>query len=299
MPPRNRAYTRASGSSPLYRFWGRTPPGPEAGRHAVVRAEVASTESTEATLYLYGPIDSWGGYWGVSAAEVAEALSNLPSGTTDLTIRINSPGGEVFEAVAIMNLLRDHSARITARVDGLAASAASFLAVSADETIMGGNTELMIHDAWGLAIGNAADMRQYAELLDRTSNDIAAVYAAKAGNDAAFWRDYMLKESWFDAQEAVDLGLADSVNTGKDDAPVEEDTAAAASMRYDTETLFQYTGRTAAPTPAPVPAATSTDQTPQSVTIDPADDEYERTRRMKHHARTLQLHTGAAGRGPQ
>lgn len=285
---------------PLYRFWGRTPPNEQAGRHAVVRAEVSSTESTEATLYLYGPIDSWGGIWGISAAEVAQALTALPSGTTDITVRINSPGGEVFEAVAIMNLLRDHSARITARVDGLAASAASFLAVSADETIMGGNTELMIHDAWGLAIGNAADMRQYADLLDRTSNDIADVYATKAGSDRDTWRDYMLTESWFSAEEAVELGLADSVNTGTDTE--DEDTEPAARMQFDTATLFQHTGRAAAPAPAPVPTATdtaSTTETPQSVTIDPAAVEAERARRMKHHQRTLSLHAAVPARGPQ
>ena len=238
----------------LYRFWGRTPPGPEAGRHATVRAEVSATESSEATLYLYGPIDSWGGEWGVSATEVAAALATLPSGTTDLTMRINSPGGEVFEAVAIMNLLRDHSARITARVDGLAASAASFLAVSADETIMGGNTELMIHNAWGLSVGNADDMRAYADLLDRVSDDAAAVYAAKAGGTVASWREYMARDSWFSAEEAVSLGLADSVNGAADD--LDEDTAPAARMKFDTAALFDHAGRSTAPAPAPLPTAT-------------------------------------------
>jgi ATP-dependent protease ClpP protease subunit len=282
---------------PLYRFWGRTPPNPNTDRHAVVRAEVSSTESTEATLYLYGPIDSWGGIWGISAAEVAQALTALPSGTTDLTVRINSPGGEVFEAVAIMNLLRDHSARITARVDGLAASAASFLAVSADETIMGGNTELMIHDAWGLAIGNAADMRQYADLLDRTSNDIASVYKAKAGGSVGDWRDYMLAESWFTAEEAVELGLADSVNTGSDDTE-DGDGEPAARMAFDTATLFQHTGRTDAPPPAPLPAA-STTETPQSVTIS-TELQADLDRRMKSRRRAQELHAAApAQRGPQ
>src|SRR5690349_8167806 len=188
-----------------------------------------------------------------------------------------------------MNLLRDHSARITARVDGLAASAASFLAVSADETIMGGNTELMIHDAWGLAIGNAADMRQYAEMLDQTSNNIASVYAAKAGGGVDAWRNYMLAESWFGAQEAVDLGLADSVSTG--DQPAEDDTAAAASMKFDTATLFDHSGRQDAPPPAPVP--TSSTETAQSVTIDAdqlaafAAADADRTRRHRHHQRAL------------
>lgn len=276
-----------SNKGPQYRFWGRTPPGAEAGKHALVKAEVGSSETTEATLYLYGPIDSWGGFWGVSAAEVATALSSLPAGTTDITLRINSPGGEVFEAVAIMNLLRDHSARITARVDGLAASAASFLATSADELIMGGNTELMIHDAWGLAIGNAADMRSYADLLDSTSDNIASVYADKAGEDTAFWRDYMLKESWFSAEEAVELGLADSVNTGQ---PAEDPEAEpAARMQFDTETLFTYAGRDKAPAPAPLPTATSTALPPPAATISTAVAADDMDLRHRHNARKYGL----------
>jgi ATP-dependent protease ClpP protease subunit len=238
----------------LYRFWGRTPP-PQDRDVAVIRSDATTTTEGKATLYLYGPIDSWGGYWGVSAAEVAEALAALPNDVTSLDLRINSPGGEVFEAVAIMNLLRDHQARITARVDGVAASAASFLAASADELIMGGNTELMIHDAWGLAIGNAAEMRAYADLLDRVSNDSASVYAAKAGGTSDDWRQYMLAETWFSAEEAVTVGLADSVNTGSDDAGSDSETA----ERFDTAALFQYAGRTEAPTPAPVPKATGAD----------------------------------------
>lgn len=265
----------------LYRFWGSTPPGPQAGRHALVRADVSSTETSEATLYLYGPIDSWGGMWGVSAAEVADALTTLPAGTTDLNVRINSPGGEVFEAVAIMNLLRGHSARIIARVDGLAASAASFLAVSADETIMGRNTELMIHDAWGIAIGNAADMHQYGDLLDRLSNDIAEVYDAKAGGGVDGWRNYMLAESWFNAEEAVSLGLADSVAGETDTTETESDTAAAASMQYDTAALFTYAGRAAAPEPAPLPAASAQDPL-QAATIALAADA---DRRRRHQMR--------------
>lgn len=254
---RNARQLQLGAGNPLYRFWGRTPPAE--GRQAVFRAEQPATSDTsEATLYLYGPIDSWGGPWGISAAEVAGALNALPAGTTDITMRINSPGGEVFEAVAIMNLLRDHQARITARVDGLAASAASVLAVSADELIMGGNTELMIHDAWGLAIGNAEDMRAYGDLLDRTSDNIAGVYDDKAGGGVAQWRDYMKAESWFTAEEAVDLGLADSVNTG-----AESSGEPAARMKFDLKALFEHDGRADAPAPAPLPTAT-TEQTETS-----------------------------------
>ena len=246
-------------ASNLYRFWGRTPPS-DTRRTAPVRAEAATTTSGEATLYLYGPIDSWGGMWGVSATEVATALTTLPNDITDLTVRINSPGGEVFEAVAIMNLLRDHSARITARVDGLAASAASFLACSADETIMGGNTRLMIHDAWGIAIGNAEEMRAYADLLDNVSDDAADVYAAKAGATREDMRGYMHAESWFSAEEAVALGLADSINTGEEDTAPADSAKAAATMAFDLEALFEYNGRENAPAPAPLPVAPAPEQ---------------------------------------
>jgi ATP-dependent protease ClpP protease subunit len=270
----------------LYRFWGRTPPE-QTDTPNLIRAETpTTTDSGEATLYLYGPIDSWGGFWGISAAEVAAALSALPTNTADLTLRINSPGGEVFEAVAIMNLLRDHPAKITARVDGIAASAGSFLAVSADELIMGGSTELMIHDAWGLAIGNAEDMRSYADLLDRTSDDIAAVYEAKAGGGKSAWRDYMKDETWFSAEEAVAAGLADSVNTGTDE-DTEGDQPA---NRFDTEALFNHAGRLTAPAPKPVPAAAGTPPAPAA-----RDDgtaaalEAELNLRHRHNARKLTL----------
>lgn len=273
-------------NQPLYRFWGRTPPAE--GHRTVFRAETPATQGeTAATLYLYGPIDSWGGYWGISAAEVAEALASLPTGTTDITMRINSPGGEVFEAVAIMNLLRDHQARITARVDGIAASAASFLAASADELIMGGNTELMIHDAWGLAIGNAEAMHAYADMLNRVSDDIAGVYDAKAGGGTASWRDYMKAESWFTADEAVSLGLADSVNTGAAETDAAEP---AARMQYDTETLFQYAGRGKAPAPAPVPTATTTQPpTPEAPETSGVLIDY--ARRHRFNARKVGLRT--------
>jgi ClpP class serine protease len=91
-----------------------------------------------ATLRIYDVIDSWGGDWGISANEVAQALDQIGD-VEEIRVRLNSPGGEVFEGIAIMNLLRSHPARVTAVVDGLAASAASFLATSADDTTMGPN----------------------------------------------------------------------------------------------------------------------------------------------------------------
>jgi len=202
-----------------------------------------AVEGTVATLRLYDPIDDWGGYWGVSAKEFAESLAKLPTDTTEIHLHLNSPGGLVSEAVAILNQLRQHPARVVAIIDGLAASAASFLAAGADETVMGRNTELMIHDAWGFAFGNAADLEKYSDYLNRVSNNIASIYSAKAGGSTADWRDLMRAESWFSAQEAVDAGLADRVE-GLD--VVDEDLAAAASFDLS---QFTYPGRNAAPSP--------------------------------------------------
>lgn len=213
---------------------------------AGIRASVLIPEIADgvATMRLYDPIDDWGGDWGVSAKEFASALGALPEDVHTIQLHINSPGGLVFEAVTILNQLRQHSARVVAIVDGLAASAASYIAVGADEVIMAPNTQLMIHDAWGLAIGNAADMRGTADLLDRLSNNIAAIYASKAGGTTEDWRTAMLAESWYSAQEAVDAGLADSV-LGAEPAA---DAPADALASVDTST-WKYQNRDEAPAP--------------------------------------------------
>ena len=192
------------------------------------------------TLRLYDPIDSWGGDWGVSAKEFAAALGALPE-TNEIRLHINSPGGEVFEAVAILNQLRAHPARVVAVIDGIAASAASFIAAGADELVMGRNTQIMIHDAWGLCVGNAAAMRSTGDLLDRLSDNVASIYAAKAGGTVEDWRAAMLAETWYSADEAVATGLADSID-GTEDGP---DAPAAA---FDLS-QFRFAGRAAAPGP--------------------------------------------------
>jgi len=191
-----------------FRFRGPVPPA----QHApIFDAMTGTLGRDEATLWIYDPIDSWGGEWGVSAKEFARALTEIGNVST-IHLRINSPGGEVWDGIAILNSLREHPARVVAHVDGLAASAASLIACGADEVIMGKNSRLMIHDAWGIAVGPAETMRQTADLLDKTSDDVATVYAAKAGDgDASTWRDAMRAESWYTAEEAVAAGLADSV----------------------------------------------------------------------------------------
>ena len=175
---------------------------------------------TTATIRLYDPIDSWGGWWGMSAAEVADAVDKLPADVTEIRLLINSPGGDVFDGVAITNILGAHPARIVAVVQGIAASAASFIATSADELVMNPGSMLMIHDASGGVWGWADDMRQMSTLLDQISDNIAGMYATKAGGTTAEWRERMLAETWYTAEEAVTAGLANSVGAASaDDAP--------------------------------------------------------------------------------
>lgn len=223
--------------STLYRFRGSVPPQSDKPR-----AELTPEQPVDgvATIHLYDPIDSWGGDWGVSAKEFSTVLAALPDDVTEIRLHINSPGGEVFEGIAILNALRNHPANVVAVVDGLAASAASFIACGADECVMGRNTQLMIHDAWGICIGAAADMRDLAVRLDQISDNIASVYAAKAGNDIAGWRASMLAETWYSADEAVSAGLADRVDGDKKDD---------AKNAFDLS-MFTYAGRAEAPDPA-------------------------------------------------
>lgn len=234
-----------------YRFRNRLP---QPGEGKLPRAELNPQVSNGvAVIRLYDVIDSWGGFWGVSASEFADTLDGLDSDVNEIRLHINSPGGEVFEAVAILNQLRNHSAKVVAIVDGLAASAASFIAAGADELIMGENSQLMIHDAWGICVGNAADMRDLGERLDHLSDNIAAIYAAKTSTEVPGWRAAMLAETWYSADEAVDSGLADRAGAVDDEdeaatVPIEKDDDETA---FDAVTSgFKFSGRSEAPDPS-------------------------------------------------
>jgi len=225
-------------------------------------APKADVDENVATIRLYDPVDSWGEMFGVSAKEFANALDELPDEVDEIRLHINSPGGDVFDGIAILNALRTHKARVVAVVDGIAASAASFIACGADELIMARNSELMIHDAWGLCVGNAADMLSTAEMLERLSGNIASIYAEKSGVDAALWRMAMAKESWYSADEAVEAGLADRVDKKKP----------AAKNAFDLS-MYNFDGRAAAPPPITEPEV-------DPVTPVKASDD--RERRLRH-----------------
>lgn len=167
------------------------------------------TDAASAVLHLYDEI----GAWGVSADAFMTDLAEL--GSRDLVLRINSPGGEVFDGVAIFNALQRHGGRITGHVDGLAASAASFIAMAADELVMEPGTQMMIHDAQGMCWGDEAGALELAKMLGRTSNTIAMIYAERAGGTADEWRERMRATTWYEGAEAVDAGLADRVGESR------------------------------------------------------------------------------------
>lgn len=165
------------------------------------------------TLWVYDVIASdddeaewWGG---ISPRQFISALNGMSG---PVTLRINSPGGSVFGAQAMVAAMRDYDGPITARVDALAASAASVIAAEAAEIEMAQGAMLMIHRAWSLALGNADDMRATADLLEKIDGQIAATYARKGGDDKD-WSAMMAAETWFDADEAAAVGLADRVLT--------------------------------------------------------------------------------------
>jgi ATP-dependent protease ClpP protease subunit len=184
------------------------------------------------------------GYWGVTAADFQRELAAVTA--TEITVNLNSPGGEIFEGIAIHNALRSHPAAVTVRVAGLAASIASVIALAGDRVIMQPHSQMMIHDGSGLAIGNAQDMRDMADLLDRQSNNIAAVYAERAGGTVEEWRERMLAETWYSADEAVEAGLADEVDQRARQAEPEPNVQPAASWDLS---VFRHAGREQAPAP--------------------------------------------------
>jgi ATP-dependent Clp protease protease subunit len=185
-------------------------------RFEVTRAAAAG--ANEAEVFLYDAIvdDQETADWigGVAPEAFVKELRALNVGTIHL--RINSPGGSVFAARTIEQALREHKARVVVHIDGLAASAATFIAMAGDEVVMGKGAMFMIHKAWTLAYGNADDLLHTAGLLEKIDSTLADTYAARTGKDAEQIGAWMAAETWFTAQEAVDAGFADRV---AEDAP--------------------------------------------------------------------------------
>lgn len=205
----------------------------------------SAADGKEATVYLYDAIVAteeeaeW--YGGVSAQSFVKQLAGLEADTIHL--RINSPGGSVFAGRAMETALRQHSAKVIVYVDGLAASAASFVAMAGDEIEMAQGAFFMIHKAWSMAWGNSDELRKEADLLDKVDGSLAKTYHDRTGLPEDELAEMMAAETWLDADEAVAKGFADRVAEGN-----------AAQNRWD---LSAYQNAPAAPAAdnPPAPAA--------------------------------------------
>lgn len=178
------------------------------------------TAEAPAELMIYGRIGG-GGFFseGIGAADVAAMLRE--AGPGPINVRLNSPGGDVFDGVAIHSLLARHPGTVTVYVDGLAASAASFIMLAADRIVSARNAFIMIHDAMTGTYGNGDTHRQAAELLDKVSGNIADMYTERAGEDVDHWRAAMTVNgedgTWYTGQEALDAGLVDELTEVTDE----------------------------------------------------------------------------------
>lgn len=163
-------------------------------------------EDQTADIYIYDEI----GGWGISARRFTEDLISLGN-LSHINLHIHSPGGEVFDGIAIYNQLKNYSATITVYIDGLAASMASVIAMVGDTVIMPKNAMMMIHKPWGVSWGDANDMREYADLLDKLENVLIPAYVAKTGKTTEEITAMLEQETWLDGDECVEHGFADKV----------------------------------------------------------------------------------------
>lgn len=198
-----------------------------------------------AEILMYGPVgfNPFEPEDAITAKSVIQQLEQ--AGGEDVTVRMSSPGGDVYEGVAIMAALRSHPGKVTVIVESLAASAASFIAVGgADEVLMMPEAEMMIHRAMTYLEGNADEVARKLTDLERQDQKLATIYAGKAGGDVEQWLEAMSAETWYTAEEAVSAGLADSVVEVSKQVSVKEP-AVSASVRG----RFRFANRAAAPPP--------------------------------------------------
>jgi len=191
--------------------------------HPLAAVPDADGDTTISLVDVIGE-DGWTG-GGVTANRISAALRSI--GNKDITVRINSPGGDMFEGIAIYNLLRAHPAKVTVEVLGWAASAASIIAMAGDTIRMGLGSFMMVHNAWGVVIGNRHDMREAAELFDQFDAALADIYEVRTGMKRADIEQLMDAETFMAAAQAVEYGFADVV----DDAEIYPETNVSAPIR--------------------------------------------------------------------
>lgn len=230
--------------------------GPATGR-SWYRFSTASTDDDEeeyTDLYIHDEI----GGWGVYSTDLIRDLMMVDSDR--IRVRINSPGGDVFEGLAIHNALMTHPATINTYVDGLAASAASFIFQAGEERVVSKYGSVMIHNPNVAVWGESKDLRKMADLLDKLRDQVASIYSDRSGDDLQGFIDLMDAETWFNSAEAVEFKLADRVDdtNTKYEAP---------SDSWDLS-VYMHAGRSQAP--APARRRSQTDPVPTNCVVIPA-----------------------------
>jgi len=199
------------------------PGAPEGRPRSAVRSEIsaralarwdagvrAADDDADRTISIYDVIgyDYWTGD-GVTAKRIAGALRSLGPGP--VTVNINSPGGDLFEGLAIYNLLREHDGEVTIKIIGLAASAASIIAMAGDTIQIARAGFVMVHNTWVLAVGNRIDLREISDWLEPFDAAMADIYVARTGQDVAAVQKLMDAESWIGGSAAIEQGFADEL----------------------------------------------------------------------------------------
>lgn len=170
---------------------------------------IENKTQTTAEIIIYADIgDSW---WGdsVTAKSFSDELKELPDTVNQIDVRINSPGGDVFQGVSIYNRLKQHKANITVYIDGLAASIASIIALAGDEIVMGEGSLFMIHRPLTMAFGNASDLEETINRLDDVEEQLVNIYRRKTGLDRSEIKTMLAAETWLDADQALEYGFVD------------------------------------------------------------------------------------------
>ncbi|MGE7091676.1 head maturation protease, ClpP-related [Lysinibacillus sp. NPDC048646] len=172
-------------------------------------------DNDETVLTIYGDIgESWW-YDSTSANDIDRALKQVK--TSNITVRLNSPGGDAFDGITIYNRLKDHQAKVKIIVDGWACSAASIIAMAADELIMNTGAMIMVHEAWTIAIGSKTEMQKTIDMMAKLDESLLDIYMTKAQITRDEMKQFVINETWFTADEAVAIGFATVTEDTKDD----------------------------------------------------------------------------------
>jgi ATP-dependent protease ClpP protease subunit len=172
--------------------------------------QIRNKTATKAEIVLYGAI---GASWfedSITAKQFSDELKGLASTVTQIDLRINSPGGDVFDGIAIYNRIKQHPAKVTVYVDGLAASIASIIALAGDEIVIGDGALMMIHLPWTFCAGNRNELDNTINRLMDVEEQMVSIYAKKCGLPRAEIKAMLEKETWMDATQAIEMGFADT-----------------------------------------------------------------------------------------